>query len=149
MKLQIHSKILQKIHQHGQAAYPHEGAGFLLGQPGATSRVIVDILPVENEREAEARHNRYLIGPREMLRGEDAAEERGLEIVGIFHSHPDHPDQPSVFDRDWALPWYSYIITSVVQGMAASSRSWRLAQDRSGFDEEHIEALDTKGEQAA
>lgn len=65
----------------------------------------------------------------------------GLDIVGVFHSHPDHPNRPSQFDRDWALPWYSYIITSVSAGKAVESRSWRLADDRTNFTEEDIEIL--------
>ena len=61
-----------------------------------------------------------------------------LDIVGIFHSHPDHPSRPSEFDREWAMPWFSYIITSVKNGKADGSRSWLLSEDRSAFNEESI-----------
>jgi proteasome lid subunit RPN8/RPN11 len=59
-------------------------------------------------------------------------------VIGVFHSHPDHPNQPSEFDRQWALPWFSYLITSIEKGTAVGSRSWRLEDDRTGFEEEEI-----------
>jgi proteasome lid subunit RPN8/RPN11 len=67
------------------------------------------------------------------------AERLGLSLIGVFHSHPDHPDQPSEFDRQWAQPFFSYIITSVEAGKAVESRSWRLEEDRSQFVEEIIQ----------
>ena len=76
-----------------------------------------------------------------MLHGETEAARRGLDVIGIFHSHPDHPAEPSGFDRDWALPWYSYIITTVEQGRAVRSRSWLLKEDHSGYDEETIQII--------
>lgn len=137
MALLLTSEVLNKIMTHGEQHYPHEGAGLLLGREGDLRRV-VDILPIENAREAEARHNRYLITAQDMLLGEQKAEELGLDVVGIFHSHPDHPNSPSEFDREWAMPWYSYIITSIYAGAAAESRAWRLSDDRSHFVEETI-----------
>ena len=68
----------------------------------------------------------------------------GLSLLGVFHSHPDHPNQPSEFDREWAQPYFSYVITSVRSGKALESRSWRLVEDRSEFREESI-TLTTKG----
>ena len=73
-----------------------------------------------------------------MLRGENDASRLGLDVIGVFHSPPDHPNRPSEFDREWALPWYSYVITSVQSGNAVESRSWRLCEDRSAFNEEQI-----------
>ena len=70
--------------------------------------------------------------------GEQEAEKQGLSIIGIFHSHPDHPNQPSEFDQEWAIPWYSYLITSVYLGQAVGSKSWRLKDDRSGFIPEEL-----------
>jgi proteasome lid subunit RPN8/RPN11 len=138
MSLSITQELLDKIHAHGAAAYPEEGAGLLLGNDQSGDRQVTEILPLTNAREDQARHNRYLITAEDMLAGENEAARLGLDVIGIFHSHPDHPNRPSEFDRDWALPWYSYIITSVNQGQAIASRSWRLIQDRSGFDEEDI-----------
>jgi len=138
MTLQISPQTLKQIHSHGEAAYPEEGAGLMLGHVDGDVRVVTAILGIDNAREDGARHNRYLITAQDMLHGEQEAMRRGLDIVGIFHSHPDHPNRPSEFDRDWALPWFSYVITSVQSGKALESRSWRLQDDRSSFDEEQF-----------
>jgi proteasome lid subunit RPN8/RPN11 len=138
MGLSISPQVLKEIHAHGEAAYPEEGAGLLLGEVNGDERVVQAILGIENAREDEARHNRYLITAQDMLRGEQEAMRRGLDIIGVFHSHPDHPNRPSEFDREWALPWYSYLITSVNAGRAQESRCWRLEEDRSSFREERL-----------
>lgn len=139
MKLKIRSDLLEKIQAHGAAAYPEEGAGLLLGHSNGDTREVESILELTNAREDAARHNRYLLTAEDMLQGEQEAMRMGLDIVGVFHSHPDHPNRPSEFDRDWALPWFSYIITQVDQGKAIASRSWRLAEDRGEFSEEIIQ----------
>ena len=135
--LEIDPKVLAEIHSHGEAAYPEEGAGFLLGTDGEVRRAL-NILPLTNSREAGARHNRYLITPKDYLEGEAEAERLNLTLLGVFHSHPDHPNQPSEYDRDWAQPFFSYVITSVEKGKAVASRSWRLLEDRSSFVEEPV-----------
>jgi proteasome lid subunit RPN8/RPN11 len=138
MTLYLSTEILAAIHSDGAVAYPEEGAGLLLGVDDGERREARAILSLRNAREDAARHNRFLITPQDMLRGEDEAMRHGLDVIGVFHSHPDHPNQPSEFDREWAMPWYSYIITSVRQGQAEASRSWRLIEDRSKFEEEEI-----------
>ena len=138
MRLKITPDLLDQIHVHGEQAYPGEGAGSLMGTATADSRLVSAILKLPNAREESARHNRYLLTPQDMLRSEQEADRRGLDVIGVFHSHPDHPNRPSEFDRDWAMPWFSYIITSVNNGRAAGSRSWRLTDDRSEFIEEAI-----------
>src|SRR5574342_53777 len=130
MTLVISDALLARIHQNGEEAYPEEGAGFLLGTDGE-ARQVVEILALPNSREDTARHNRYLISPEDYLEAELAAERHGLSIIGVFHSHPDHPNRPSEYDREWAQPFFSYVITSVNAGVAVESRSWRLAEDRS------------------
>lgn len=141
MKLYIPQQIINKIHTHGEESYPEEGAGLMLGRIENGERHIESLLFLDNAREDGARHNRYLITPEDMIQGELEAEKQGLSILGIFHSHPDHPNQPSEFDREYAIPWYSYLITSVNAGKAAGSRSWRLEDDREGFLEEQIEIV--------
>jgi proteasome lid subunit RPN8/RPN11 len=136
----IPASVQSAIQAHGEAAYPNEGAGLLLGEAANGSKTVVDILPVGNEWEAGEQYHRYLITPQDVLRGESVAARRGLDVVGIFHSHPDHVAEPSTMDRDWALPWYSYIITTIQQGRAVQSRAWLLRDDRSAFDEEDIQA---------
>lgn len=138
MILKLPQNVLDKINANGEQAYPEEGAGLLLGIIEDDARQVRAILPLSNAREDSARHNRYLITPQDMLRGEQEAMRLGLDILGIFHSHPDHPDQPSEFDREWAMPWFSYLITSVQDGEAVASRSWRLVEDRSKFVEESL-----------
>ncbi len=138
MSLYIPPEILKQIHANGEDAYPEEGAGLMLGQVQGEERSVMHILSIPNAREDAARHNRYLITAQDMLHGEDEAARLGLDVIGVFHSHPDHPNRPSEFDREWALPWYSYVITSVQSGNAVESRSWRLLEDRSAFNEEQI-----------
>lgn len=137
--LHIDEEILAQIYAHGEEAYPEEGAGFLLGYDEEEQRHVAQIFITENAREDDARHNRYLVSPKEYLQAEIAAELMGLSLIGVFHSHPDHPNRPSEFDREWAQPFFSYIITSVNEGKAIESRSWRLAEDRSKFEEEEID----------
>lgn len=136
--LKISKDALTQIHAHGEQAYPDEGAGFLLGTENG-SRDVQAIFPLTNSREDSARHNRYLITPNDYLKAELEAERLGLSLIGVFHSHPDHPNRPSEFDRDWAQPFFSYVITSVQSGKAIESRSWRLSEDRSQFIEERIQ----------
>lgn len=138
----ISTDLLAQVHAHGEGAYPDEGAGFLVGQLEGSTRRVLDVLPVSNERPSEERRNRYLIGPHELLRAENEAARHGLDLIGVFHSHPDHPNRPSETDRQWALPWLSYLITTVEAGEAKESCSWRLNDDRSGFVEEELEKVE-------
>ena len=142
MKLKISSDLLDQIHAHGEEAYPGEGAGFLIGNALPDLRVVTAILALPNAREASAQHNRYLLTPQDVLHSEQAAARVGLDVIGVFHSHPDCPNEPSEFDRDWAMPWFSYIITRVDGGEAVASRSWRLLEDRAAFIEEEIKVTE-------
>jgi len=142
--LEISEAVLRPIHAHGEKVYPEEGVGLLLGELNGDRRKVEAILIMPNAREDGSRHNRYLLTAEDYLWGEDEAERRGLEVVGVFHSHPDHPDQPSEFDRQWAWPAFSYLITSISQGRAVGSRAWRLRDDRAEFEEELIETINLK-----
>jgi len=146
LELTLTMQVLTQIHADGEHAYPEEGAGLLLGKDQDGRREVQAILPLNNAREDAARHNRYLITAEDMMAAEMEAMRMGLDIVGIFHSHPDHPNRPSEFDREWALPWFSYVITSVQHGKASGSRSWRLADDRQSFIEESIVMLQEQNE---
>lgn len=138
--LSLSKAVLSQIHAHGERSYPEEGAGFLFGRDGA-ERAVQAIFSLSNSREAGARHNRYLITPEDYLKAEMEADRLGLSLIGVFHSHPDHPNRPSEFDREWAQPFFSYVITSVQSGKATESRSWRLVEDRSQFMEEKIQIV--------
>jgi proteasome lid subunit RPN8/RPN11 len=140
--MEIYSEILAEIHMHGESAYPEEGAGLLLGNLEGARKCVSAVMKLANAREDSARHNRYLVTPQDYLNGELEAERLGLQVLGVFHSHPDHPNLPSEFDREWAMPWFSYLITSIRQGKAVESRCWNLAEDRSAFREESIQLIE-------
>jgi proteasome lid subunit RPN8/RPN11 len=135
--LAVSKDLIEQINTHVEEAYPEEGAGFLVGVEGKVEKII----PLGNAREDEARHNRFLITPEEYLKAELKADSLGLSLIGVFHSHPDCPNVPSEYDRDWAQPFFSYIITRVDEGKAVSHRSWRLMEDRAKYEEEEIEIL--------
>ncbi len=142
MSVSLPFTLLEAIHEHGVRAYPEEGAGLLLGAFEGEVRHVTRLLPLDNHFRPESRTRRYLISPRDLLAAEDEAERLGLEIVGVFHSHPDHPARASQFDTQWALPFYSYLITQVEAGVAIESRSWRLAEDRGMMTEEPLRVSD-------
>jgi proteasome lid subunit RPN8/RPN11 len=133
--LVLPNQLLEKINDHVEKAYPEEGAGFLIGEEGE----VKEIMALSNAREDAARHNRFLITPEDYLRAELKADGLGLSLIGVFHSHPDCPNVPSEYDREWAQPFFSYVITRVDSGKAVSHRSWRLMEDRSKYDEEEIQ----------
>ena len=133
--LKISTELTARINAHLEKAYPGEGAGFLLGVDGD----VQDVLPLENAREEAARHNRFLITPEDYLKAEMQAAGLGVDLIGVFHSHPDCPNVPSEYDREWAQPFFSYIITRVDEGKVVSHRSWKLVEDRTKYEEEDIE----------
>ena len=135
--LKISSELTTQINAHLEKAYPGEGAGFLLGVDGD----VKDVLSLENAREEEARHNRFLITPEDYLKAELKAAGLGMDLIGVFHSHPGCPNVPSEYDREWAQPFFSYIITRVDDGKVVSHRSWRLMEDRTQYEEEKIEII--------
>lgn len=138
MIIEIPAVTMNQIRLHNERAYPDEGVGLLLGSLEADRKQVASVVLLDNKREALARRDRYLVDPDDYLHGENEANRLGFEVLGIFHSHPDHPNFPSEFDREWAWPLFSYLITSVWSGKAGESRAWRLADDRSGFAEEHL-----------
>jgi proteasome lid subunit RPN8/RPN11 len=147
-KIEIMIGLLRAIEAHGERTYPEECCGILLGRRSARDNVVVErLIAADNEREQENRHNRYLIPPQLVLAAERSARCGGLDIVGYYHSHPDHPAQPSDFDRDHAWPDTSYVITAVARGKAVTTRGWRLADDRESFLEQAIEIHDPEATQ--
>jgi proteasome lid subunit RPN8/RPN11 len=129
----------QEIIAHGERDYPYECCGLLLGNfAEGGGKACFETYPISNAREEEAKRNRFLIRPEELLRGEKFAAGKGLEVVGFYHSHPDHPAVPSQYDLDHAWPLYSYIVVSIKSGQGEDLRSWEMQSDRSRFDEEEI-----------
>ncbi len=137
--LKISAELVSRIHAHGTETYPHECCGALLGRNGEDFREVLDLLPLANRRDDSPR-NRFEVTAEDVLLAEKKAREMQLGLVGWYHSHPDHPAQPSEYDREHAWPWYSYIIVSVQQRRPQDTTSWRLREDRSGYDREAIES---------
>ncbi|HMP72581.1 MAG TPA: M67 family metallopeptidase [Kiritimatiellia bacterium] len=128
-----------RIRAHGEADFPHECCGLMLGrfEPDGI-KTVEEILPISNAREEAAKRNRFLITAEEMMRGEKIAREKKLDVIGFYHSHPDCPAVPSRYDLEHAWPAYSYVIVSVNQGRADMVLSWELNPDRTHFDSESI-----------
>jgi proteasome lid subunit RPN8/RPN11 len=136
--LRLNEELVHRIRAHGEECYPHECCGALFGRDADSGREILDLLPLEN-RHGDSPRTRFTISPDDFRRVETVARERGLDLVGWYHSHPDHPALPSEFDRAHAWPWYSYVIVSVEQRRPGQVTSWRLADDRVRFTPERIE----------
>lgn len=136
--IQLSENQRNEIAAHAERDYPYECCGLLLGSFANGAKSIAEIYPISNSREEQAKRNRFLIRPEELMRGERHAETKGLEVVGFYHSHPDHPAVPSQYDLEHAWPVYSYIIVSAIAGAAQDLRSWEMEPDRSRFAEEEI-----------
>ena len=134
--MKISRSLLSQIHQHLEADYPNEACGVMLGNAG----VVTEVVAAGNERTDSAR-NRYLIDPLAYMKIERDADKRGLQVLGIYHSHPDVAARPSQFDLDHAWPNLSYLIVSVCKGKAVETNSWLLRENRSRFDQEAVEVL--------
>jgi proteasome lid subunit RPN8/RPN11 len=135
----LSNEIASKIRAHGAETYPNECCGALLGKEIADDlREISVLFPLVNRRDDSPR-NRFSVTSEDVRDAEKAARENGLDVLGWYHSHPDHPAKPSQFDQDHAWPWYSYIIVSVADGEPQYLTSWRLSDDRSGYIAEDLE----------
>jgi proteasome lid subunit RPN8/RPN11 len=170
--LHLEGSHLEAIAQAVTASYPSEGCGLLLGQrvltdspetePVEAYRVVDRVLPLANawepglsdvtEDEGERGRNhsvgdRYWIDPADLMATQKSARQQGLEIIGIFHSHPDHPAVPSECDRALAWPVYSYLIVSVVRGQVVDLKSWRL-DDQQQFQPEPVKMIGSSANNA-
>lgn len=152
----INTDLAQRIREHGARTYPYECCGALLGRaselirnradranPTETPREVLKLFPLANGN-GESPRNRFLVTANDVRKADVAARNEGLEVIGWYHSHPDHPARPSDYDRDHAWPWYSYIIVSVHAGTPQDMTSWRLEDDRSAFAEEKIAQLQAR-----
>ena len=135
--LHLEPGVADAIRAHGAETYPHECCGALLGGEGTAS----EAFPLPNTT-AEGPRRRFMVGPEDYRAAEQRAAARGLDLLGFYHSHPDHPARPSQYDLDHAWPVFSYVIVSVRKGGSMEMTSWRLRDDRSAFDEETLTAAD-------
>ena len=136
MKLHLPENLLKFIQNHAVKAYPYECCGFLYGTADEAARRIEHVEYVDNSKEGDQRR-RFEISPKDYLNAEKQAENLGYQLIGVYHSHPDHPSHPSEHDRSQAMPFFSYVITSVEQGRPGQIQSWRLNEQRR-FEEEEI-----------
>ena len=154
MALKITQQQVEVIRQHGAKDYPSECCGILLGYADGDRKEVTEVVPLQNLRRdperaqallpleapgSESERNRFLIDPKDQIRVEKDARARGLDVLGYYHSHPDHPARPSSYDRDHAWPWYSYVIIGVERGEPKELNSWVLGGDRSTFDQESVQ----------
>ncbi|MDR0528570.1 MAG: M67 family metallopeptidase [Zoogloeaceae bacterium] len=138
--IRLSQSLADAIRAEGEKTYPHECCGAILGELDEMGhRVAHEILPIHNARETEEQYHRFRIEANDFLRTEEAARQKKFEVLGFYHSHPDHPARPSGYDQEYALPFYSYLIVSVAEGRAKNLTSWNLRADRSQFDEEIIQ----------
>ena len=122
------------IRAHGRETFPHECCGAMLGADG----IVREAFALPNTTE-EGPRRRFLVRPGDYRAAEARARDAKLELLGFYHSHPDHPARPSQYDLDHAWPSFSYVIVSVMAGADGALTSWRLKDDRSAFDEEMVE----------
>jgi len=133
MAITLQPAVNAAIRAHGRDAFPHECCGALLGRDGVVSEAFA--LPNTTE---EGPRRRFLVRPGDYRAAEQRARDTGLDLLGFYHSHPDHPAKPSQYDLDHAWPSFSYVIVSVMAGEDQLLTSWLLKDDRSAFDEEPV-----------
>ena len=137
--LHLSSELDNNIRKSGEATYPNECCGILLGEiKDDGTKIAKKTVDIDNSSENAEQYHRFLITPEDMFKAEKIARAEKLEIIGFYHSHPDHPSKPSGYDKDHALPFYSYIIVSVDKGKAQILTSWELTDNREDFVQEKI-----------
>ena len=129
-RLVVTSAVDRAIRRHGHEAYPHECCGALLGRGDQ----VIDVVALPNTTE-EGPRRRFLVRPSDYREAEQRAGELGAELLGFYHSHPDHPARPSQYDLDHAWPTFAYVIVAVAAGAAGDMTVWYLKEDRSSFEE--------------
>ena len=137
----IGNEQLKEIREHGVRDYPYECCGLLLGRFRDEGKFVTETYAISNAREESAKRNRFLIEPKELMRGEQYARSKDLEVVGFYHSHPESPAVPSQYDLEHAWPTYSYIIVSTSEDQAGDLFSWEQEADRSKFNQEELRIL--------
>lgn len=133
MALELTPHVDAAIRAHGAETYPNECCGALIGRNG----VVTDMLALPNTTE-EGPRRRFMVRPQDYREAERRAGDVGADLLGFYHSHPDHPARPSQIDLDRAWPFFSYVIVSVREGVSQEMTSWRLREDRSAFDQEDL-----------
>jgi len=133
----IEKKPLDEMYEDALQSFPNECCGFVFGKEIGEERIITELLTVNNSKEGDKRR-RFEIAPKDYINAERFADQKELQLLGVYHSHPNHPAIPSEHDRIAAQPFFSYIIISVKHEEIAAIRSWQL-NDNLQFEEETIE----------
>ncbi len=123
--------VLQQMRNHLEQVYPHEGCGVMLGRDG-----VVTMLHRGTNIRQDRREDRFLLDPSDIVDAEKLARSSGTEIVGFYHSHPDHPARPSSTDLDSAWEGYYYLISSIDSGKMGDVGVFRIAEEGTGFVQE-------------
>ena len=136
MPITIEECATETITKHAEGGYPNEVCGILLGKDSDDRRMILNAMPIENSFESDEQYHRFSISPQAMFAAERLARRDRMDVLGVYHSHPNAPAQPSEYDREHAA-WtaWTYVILSVRDGKAAEMRAWHLVEDRSAFNE--------------
>ncbi len=134
--LRISESTYADMIEHGKREYPHEAIGVLLGK-GSSEKDVVKVRTATNVNKERAA-DRYDLDPGELHKIDKEARAEGLDVLGFYHSHPDHPSAPSQFDRDRGFPSYSYIITAIHKGEEESTRCWTFEDMDAPFEEEEM-----------
>jgi proteasome lid subunit RPN8/RPN11 len=142
--LRLTADVDRAIRRHGEDTFPHECCGALVGTSGLVTASVA--LPNTTD---EGPRRRFLVRPSDYREAERHASELGGELLGFYHSHPDHPARPSQYDLDHAWPTFAYVIVSVAAGAAAEMTVWYLTEDRSSFEEGRLHHAENSHPDAA
>lgn len=135
-RVNIHPKAMETIIRHAKNTFPNECCGFLYGKDSVI-RSIEEAIPVKNSKEGDQRR-RFEISPLDYVKAEQYAELNGTCFLGIYHSHPNHPAIASSTDLEKAMPYFSYVIVSIIEGYYDDVKSWRLKESEHVFEEEYV-----------
>jgi|DewCreStandDraft_5_1066085.scaffolds.fasta_scaffold02109_19 proteasome lid subunit RPN8/RPN11 len=136
MVVKLLTSVYKGMIKHAESGYPNEVCGVLIG----TGNTISNFKECRNLNKERAR-DRYELDPLSFKEADDWARANKLEILGVYHSHPDHPPRPSEFDREHAWPGWVYIILSIGRGKHIDTRAWTL-NEHNHFKEEKIELIE-------
>ncbi|MFT5169204.1 MAG: proteasome lid subunit RPN8/RPN11 [Saprospiraceae bacterium] len=134
--ININQTVFEAISSHGEATFPNECCGFLYGDD-SDGRQITSSMPIHNSKEGDQRR-RFEISPLDYMKAERYALENDTQLLGIYHSHPNHPAIASVHDLAKAMPFFSYVIVSILEGKYADIKSWKLYDEKREFNEEKV-----------
>jgi proteasome lid subunit RPN8/RPN11 len=135
--IQINDKARQVINEHAKTTFPYECCGFLYGKEDKNGRQITEAIVAPNSKEGDQRR-RFEISPFDYMKAEQYALQNDTQFLGIYHSHPNHPAIASEHDLAKAMPFFSYVIVSVMEGEIADTKSWKLKEDERVFLEEEV-----------